>query len=115
MNIIEIVPKDNAILQIRTEDGQTGVFDVTPYLESEVFAPLKDNLEFKRVRNGKYFIEWDCGADLSADTIFAKWTSNSSNGATTSVFSGAPDYPTARSGQSSEYNKSSFSGEKPTM
>jgi len=64
MDILEIVPKDNAILQIKTEDGQTGLFDVTPYLESEAFAPLKDNREFQRVRNGKYFIEWDCGADL---------------------------------------------------
>lgn len=80
MNIVEIVPKSNAILQIKTEDGQTGLFDVTPYLESEAFSPLKDKREFQRVRNGKYFIEWDCGADLSADTILARWKSIPSNG-----------------------------------
>lgn len=112
MNIIEVVPKDNAILLIRTEDGHTGLFDVTPYLESDAFAPLKDKREFQRVRNGRYFIEWDCGADLSADTIFAKWTSNSLEGVATSVFLGAPDQPATRPGQSSESNKSSFSGEK---
>lgn len=73
MNIVEIIPKDNYTLYIRTEDGTTGLFDVKPYLESEVFAPLKDRTEFERIHNGKYFIEWDCGADLSTDTILARW------------------------------------------
>jgi len=73
MNIVEIIPKDNYTLYIRVEDGTTGLFDVKPYLESEVFAPLKDRTEFERIHNGKYFIEWDCGADLSTDTILARW------------------------------------------
>ena len=65
MNIAEVFPRDNNVLYIKTEDGQAGLFDVTPYLESEAFAPLKNRNEFERVHNGKYFIEWDCGADLS--------------------------------------------------
>lgn len=73
MNIAEVIPKDNYMLCVKTEDGRTGLFDVKPYLESEVFAPLKDRTEFERIHNGKYFIEWDCGADLSADTIQARW------------------------------------------
>jgi len=73
MNIEEIVPKDNYVLYIKTEDGKTGLFDIKLCLESEAFAPLKDRNEFKRIRNGKYFIEWDCGTDLSADTIQARW------------------------------------------
>lgn len=28
---------------------------------------------FPKIHNGKYFIEWACGADLSADTIEAHW------------------------------------------
>ena len=73
MNIVEIVPKDDYVLYIKTEDGKTGLFDIKPYLESEAFAPLKDRNEFERIHNGKYFIEWDCGADFSADTIQARW------------------------------------------
>jgi hypothetical protein len=73
MNIAEIIPKDNYMLYIKAEDGITGIFDVKPYLDSEVFAPLKEEGEFKRIHNGKYFIEWDCGADLSIDTIQARW------------------------------------------
>ena len=73
MNIAEIIPQDNYMLYIKAEDGKTGFFDVKPYLDSEVFAPLKEKGEFERIHNGKYFIEWDCGADLSVDTIQARW------------------------------------------
>ncbi|PPD33583.1 MAG: hypothetical protein CTY19_07495 [Methylomonas sp.] len=73
MNISEVIPQDNYILYIKCEDGQAGVFDVKPYLDSEAFSPLKDKAEFEKIQNGKYFIEWKCGADLSADTIQARW------------------------------------------
>jgi hypothetical protein len=73
MKIAKIFPKEQYILYVVTEDGQKGIFDVSPYLNSEVFADLKDESNFKKVRNGKYFVEWKCGADLSADTIEAGW------------------------------------------
>lgn len=78
MNIAEVIPQDNYILYVKCEDGRTGLFDVKPYLESEVFSPLKNKVEFDRLYNGKYYIEWACGADLSADTIQARWESVSS-------------------------------------
>ena len=85
MNIVEIVPKDNYMLYIKAEDGKAGLFDIKPYLESEAFAPLKDRIEFERIHNGRYFVEWGCGADLSADTIQARWetspTDNAQQGA----------------------------------
>ncbi len=74
MNIVEVIPKENYTLYIKTDDGRAGLFDLQPYLESEAFAPLRDRREFERVHNGKYFIEWECGADLSADTIQTRWT-----------------------------------------
>jgi hypothetical protein len=73
MNIAEIIPKENHLLYIKTDDEQAGLFDVTPYLDSEAFATLKDRNEFERIHNGRYFVDWDCGADLSADTIQARW------------------------------------------
>ena len=73
MIIESIVPQNNYLLYITDENNQSGLFDVTPYLESEVFAQLKENDNFNKIHNGKYFIEWECGADLSADTIEAKW------------------------------------------
>ena len=72
MRISQVIPKEDCTLEIETEEGRTGLFDVKPYLESEAFAPLKDEREFMRIRNGGYYIEWECGADLSADTIEAR-------------------------------------------
>ncbi|MES1192327.1 MAG: DUF2442 domain-containing protein [Steroidobacter sp.] len=73
MNIVEVIPKENYTLYVRADDGRIGVFDVKPYLHSDAFAPLKDQGEFHQITNGGYFIEWRCGADLSADTIQAHW------------------------------------------
>lgn len=81
MNIVEIVPKDNYTLYIKAEDGKAGVFDVKPYLGSDAFALLKEKNEFERIHNGGYFIEWECGADLSADTIQARWEVSSTENA----------------------------------
>ena len=72
MKIAELAVKPNWILSIVAEDGRTGEFDVSPYLHYEVFEPLKDPAEFANVFNGQYFVEWECGADLSADTIESK-------------------------------------------
>ncbi len=73
MRIVEIRAQPNWMLSIVAEDGRRGCFDVSPYLDDEAFDPLRDQDEFIKVANGGYFIEWDCGADLSADTIEAQW------------------------------------------
>ncbi len=46
-----------------------GKFDVRPYLADEAFEDLRRPSEFEKVFNGGYFVEWECGANLSADTI----------------------------------------------
>lgn len=74
MIIAEVKVKPNWILSIVTEDGRAGDFDVSPYLQYEAFEALKDPEEFSNIFNGKYFVEWACGADLSADTIESKLT-----------------------------------------
>ena len=73
MRIAEIHSQPDWVLSIVAEDGRVGRFDVTPYLEYEAFEELRDHDEFMKVSNGGYFIEWECGADLSADTIEARW------------------------------------------
>ena len=71
MKIKVVKPVENYILEITTEDGRTGTFDVGPYLKLEAFAELVKEEAFVKVINGGYYIEWDCGADLSADTVEA--------------------------------------------
>lgn len=73
MKIAGLYPQANWTLSIIAEDGRVGSFDVKSYLQYEAFEDLRDPSEFMKVFNGGYFVEWDCGADLSADTIEAQW------------------------------------------
>lgn len=73
MIIRECKALDNYLLQVVSEDGKQGFFDMNAYINLDAFLPLKDFEEFKKISNGGYFVEWNCGADLSADTIEAKW------------------------------------------
>lgn len=73
MIIKEIHPHTNYTLSIIANDGRHGIFDVSPYLSYEAFTDLRNLDNFMQISNGGYFIEWGCGADLSADTIEARW------------------------------------------
>jgi len=73
MKIAEVTSRKDGTLHVVAEDGRSGTFDVRTYLESPAFLQLKEWAEFSHVRNGGYYIEWRCGADLSADTIEARW------------------------------------------
>lgn len=70
--IRSITPEPDWKLHVVFIDGIEGVFDVNPYLADEAFEELKDIKEFMKVYNGRYYVEWDCGADLSADTLRKK-------------------------------------------
>ncbi|MEI6669724.1 MAG: DUF2442 domain-containing protein [Acidobacteriota bacterium] len=73
MRIKQLHPESDWKLFIVAADGRAGVFDVQPYLDDEAFRALKCPAAFTEVTNGGYFVEWACGADLSADTIEARW------------------------------------------
>jgi hypothetical protein len=73
MRIAELRTEPNWVLLIVADDGRLGRFDVKPYLQYEAFEALRDQSQFVKVVNGGYFVEWDCGADLSADTIESRW------------------------------------------
>ncbi len=61
MEITEIVPIDDHLLYIEVDDGQAGLFDITPYLESEAFAPLKDRNTFENIHNGGIMLSGTVG------------------------------------------------------
>jgi hypothetical protein len=73
MRIMDIQVQPGWELSIVADDGRIGRFDVSPYLGDEAFEALRDEREFEKISNGGYFVEWDCGADLSVDTIEARW------------------------------------------
>jgi len=71
VKILNVCPNENYTLLIESENRKSALFDMKPYLHLEAFQPLNDYSEFTKVQNGGYYIEWPCGADLSADTIEA--------------------------------------------
>jgi hypothetical protein len=73
VRIAEVRPQPNWILSIIADDGRGGTFDVSPYLGYGAFEDLRNPSEFVKVTNGGYFVEWECGADLSVDTIETRW------------------------------------------
>ena len=73
MKIVQVRPQSNWVLSIVAEDGRMGKLDVRPYLADEAFEDLRRPSEFERIFNRGTFVEWVCGADLSADTIEARW------------------------------------------
>lgn len=72
MRIAELTAHTDWTFSLITNDGRVGKFDLRPYLQYEAFEELNDIVEFMKIKNGGYFVEWECGADLSADTIEAK-------------------------------------------
>jgi hypothetical protein len=68
--IIAIAANDDWTLDLIFSGGVERHFDVEPLLTCEAFQPLRDIKHFRNVLNRGYFIEWECGADLSADTLY---------------------------------------------
>ncbi len=73
MIISSIKPVKPGMLRVHSVDGRSGLFNVRPFMNSPAFLPLRVGDEFVKVRNGGYYIDWPCGADLSADTIEMRW------------------------------------------
>ncbi|MEH1854467.1 MAG: DUF2442 domain-containing protein [Nostoc sp.] len=73
-DIIAVEPRENYQLHIRFEDDVEGVIDISKIVEfTGVFAPLQDKEYFATVKvNSEYgTIQWESGADLDPDVIYA--------------------------------------------
>ena len=67
-------PEDRLLLRLRFEDGVSGEVDVSEMIEFRgVFAPLRDETEFARVRvdPDSGTIVWPNGADLDPDVLYS--------------------------------------------
>ena len=59
-------------LELTFENSEIKVFDVKPYLNTGVFAALKDESFFKRVKVSFDTIEWPNGIDLDPEVLYEK-------------------------------------------
>lgn len=67
--IIKAVPLDDYLIEVLTNSGVSGVFDVKPYLNGGIFKELQDKDYFSMVRPAHHGIMWPNEQDFSSDTI----------------------------------------------
>ena len=69
--LTNIKPISNYRLVCTFDNGTEKVADITQYLQSEAFEPLRRSETFTNVQNKQYYVEWlDGEVDLSADTLW---------------------------------------------
>jgi hypothetical protein len=67
------VVRSGYVVRVMFSDGEIRDVDITPLLDTQVFAPLRDMALFERVNvdRGLGTITWPNGADLDPDVIYA--------------------------------------------
>jgi hypothetical protein len=71
--MVAAVARPGYVVRVMFADGEIRDVDITPLLDTEVFAPLRDAALFARVSvdEGLGTITWPNGADLDPDVIYA--------------------------------------------
>jgi Protein of unknown function (DUF2442) len=72
--ITQVEARPGHMLHVGFENGESRLFDVTPYLDKGVFRELRDEAYFRRVRPVAGGVEWPHEQDLSADTLYVAGT-----------------------------------------
>jgi hypothetical protein len=67
-----VVPSADYRLLLTFDNGERRQFDVMPYLAQGIFAALKDPAVFNSVRVSFDTIQWNNGADLCPEVLFAE-------------------------------------------
>ncbi len=65
-----VKPEQDYTLLITFNNGEHKLFDVKPYLSKGLFASLKDNNLFRRVKPFNGSILWPGDLDLCPDTLY---------------------------------------------
>ena len=68
--VIEVRPNDDYTLVLTFDNGEVGIFDVSPYLDIGVFCRLRDRNVFNSVRPFLGSIQWNNGLDFCPDTLY---------------------------------------------
>ena len=70
LDMVWVKPLDGYRISVEFEDGVTGEFDMTPYLDKGVFKNLRDKAVFDRVRVEYGTAVWPGGVDIAPETVY---------------------------------------------
>jgi hypothetical protein len=68
--VVKAKAEDDFSLILEFNDGSVKRFDAKPYLDYEVFTPLKNLDYFKRIEIAFGTVQWADGQDISPDTLY---------------------------------------------
>jgi hypothetical protein len=66
----QVYPNNDYTLLLIFDNGEKGIFDVSPYLEKGIFSQLKDWRVFNSVKPFLGSIQWGNGLDFCPDTLY---------------------------------------------
>ena len=70
IKVIEAKANEDFSLDLKFSDGSIKRFDAKPYLDYEVFKPLKNADYFKRIKIAFGTVQWTDEQDISPDTLY---------------------------------------------
>ena len=68
--VADVKPEKYYTLHVWFKNGEEGVFDVKPYLDCEIFKPLRNPSIFNSVRPAHGIIQWANEAYFCPDTVY---------------------------------------------
>ncbi len=71
-SVKSVVAGEDYTLSLEFDNGERGTLDMKPFLDFGVFQKLKDRVAFEQVRVAFDTIEWDSGADLDPEFVYAR-------------------------------------------
>jgi hypothetical protein len=66
----DVKPLPNYELHLLFEDGTEKIFDVKPYLDTGLFAELKEEKLFNTVHKQFDTVEWNNGVDICPEVLY---------------------------------------------
>ena len=72
--VTRATPQADHRLLLEFDNGETRLFDLTPWLDNGVFRALRDSPEFAQARVVDGSVEWSGEIDLSYDTLYLRST-----------------------------------------
>lgn len=63
--------KENYMLEVTFDNGETKTFDVKPYIKGSWYGRLEDESYFCAVTTDGYTVVWPDGQDLCPDELYA--------------------------------------------
>ena len=68
--VISVKPLSDYCLQLEFDNGESGTFDVKPYIKGSWFGELADEAAFRTVFTNGMTVEWAGGQDICPDDLY---------------------------------------------